>query len=92
MIVSIERIDCSSIVCSDFGNGDTMMLSPSCGNFCQISSVRNGMNGCNNLNVDSSTVDSTYSAVCRARSSSRLYSRAFVSSMYQSQYSLHKNS
>ena len=62
-----------------------MSASPSCGRACQISSVMNGMNGCRSLRMSVRTYSSTCCAL-RARASSPLLRRGFVSSIYQSQY------
>ena len=64
----------------------TTMLSPSWGKCCQICSVTNGMNGCNNSSIWRKIVTSKYWTVRRSRSLPSLYKRGLANSIYQSQY------
>ena len=69
MMLAISRSAVSSTrLSSASGHGATMMLLPSCGTRCQISSVRNGMKGCSRRSVRSKTDERTYCAVFCERS------------------------
>ena len=68
--------------------GDSIIVSPSCGRVCHISSVINGINGCKSFSVFDITYTSTAFAVSFAFSSSPPR-RIFESSIYQSQKTSH---
>jgi hypothetical protein len=73
------------------GNAATMMDSPSWGRRCQISSDRNGMNGCRSRSVTSRHSTSVRWVTARATLSSVWYSERLAISTYQSQNSCHRN-
>ena len=74
----------NSRVLSATGQGETISASPSWGRACQISSVMKGIKGWRSLRVSVSTQRSTRWAL-RLLSSSPLWRRDLVSSIYQSQ-------